>query len=841
MTWRLDQVFYDAHMKYWQSPTADDIVIIAIDEQSLREYGRWPWTRNIHTLLLEQLTEGDVRAVVFDIIFAEPSTLDPAADQLLANAISHNGKVFLPVLMEQNRLRGQLIETLPIPILAQAAAGLGNVHIELDQDGIARSAFLKEGLGSPHWSNINLALFEFLSGHALADLPGLRNSNIEIPFNTWSRDYQVLIPYAGPPGHFNRISYSQVLSRDFSPALLKDKIVFVGATATGIGDVLPTPVSGQRHAMPGVEINANLFQAIRNNKLVVPIALQTNYWVYFLAILLPIFLYPLFGPRNAMFMAIALVGLVMLLSILMLRAQQLWLPPMSAMLTILASYPLWSWRRMEFTIKSLNEELDLLNDEKSNLNIDIDSVKQAEFEMLGRILLVNRMELLSPSGVCIAEFKTEVEELSDSSIVHKTQFNVELDDYALLCQLSSVSEISLTEEQQKVVDEFVKRVVPAAKKARTTVEIIEQRVSEVKDTTIQLRHMQQFVRDSLEQMPEGIVLINQYGTIININRKAYELLQLTVEHSLQGQHVLVIKDELELSLGQDLVELIISVLVTHKARQMQIEREDFNQILVNISPFFDYRGMLIGLILSLTDISEITRQQKQKEELINFLSHDLRTPLVSSLARIDMARSKIPQPDEWSDWLNKQQKLNQKTLNLAEEFVQLTRAENLNAYDFKPLNLIDVVDNAIDSIWSLAEAKNMEISNDYKQSFIEVSADFDLLERVVQNLLSNAIKYSPDNTCVSVTIGIDNSRPVLCVNDQGYGINVDDMMNLFSRFKRFNNVNTKTEGGVGLGLVFVKTTLDKHNAEIIVSSELNKGSQFCVYFPDTESYHTAFV
>ena len=100
--YRWDLLFYDWNLAAWSRAAADDIVIIAIDEQSLRELGRWPWSRRIHAELIRKLSAANPKAIALDIVFAEPDAADPAADAALAAALAANGRVALPVLNEQN-------------------------------------------------------------------------------------------------------------------------------------------------------------------------------------------------------------------------------------------------------------------------------------------------------------------------------------------------------------------------------------------------------------------------------------------------------------------------------------------------------------------------------------------------------------------------------------------------------------------------------------------------------------------------------------------------------------------------------------------------------------------
>jgi len=134
------------------------------------------------------------------------------------------------------------METLPIPALAKAAAGIGHVDVELDSDGIVRGTYLKAGLGSPYWPTLALALLETVDPSAWRVLPGQRPAQINAssPY-VWRRDYRVLVPFAGPPGHFRHYSYGAVLNDTVSTTLFRNKYVLVGATASGMDDALPTP------------------------------------------------------------------------------------------------------------------------------------------------------------------------------------------------------------------------------------------------------------------------------------------------------------------------------------------------------------------------------------------------------------------------------------------------------------------------------------------------------------------------------------------------------------------------------------------------------------------------
>ena len=132
-------------------------------------------------------------------------------------------------------------------------------------------------------------------------------------------------------------------------------MIIIGVTATGLGDGLVTPVSGQSIPMSGAEINANLFAALRQQRLIQPLA---DDWRGLLTVLLVLLtmIYSFCSTRWVALTALSLLLLTLSLSVLLLLVRQIWFAPAPALLLLCLSYPLWSWRRLEITVRSLGEE-----------------------------------------------------------------------------------------------------------------------------------------------------------------------------------------------------------------------------------------------------------------------------------------------------------------------------------------------------------------------------------------------------------------------------------------------------------------------------------------------------
>jgi CHASE2 domain-containing sensor protein len=357
---RVDNLIFDIGQKLQQSPAPSDVIIVAIDEISLSQIGRWPWSRATHAKIINRLHQEGAAAIGLDIVFAEPDK--PEADQALAASIAQAKNVVLPVLLESTRVNGQIIETLPIPSLASAAADLGRVHAVLDEDGIARSIYLQEGLGAPVWQHFSQAVLN-VAQHQASKNQFQLTSNKHFSL---ARDNQRRVNFLGPPGHFLSISYSQVLNGEFSQNLFKNKIVLVGATASGMNDLLTTPVSGLRQPMPGVEFHANVLESIRRHTLITPVSPAVSMLVSLLLVLLPLLWLPKLSALKGLLCTLFYFLLVGFLAAILPKLLALWLAPSAALLPILIAYPVWSWRKLDAAQKYLDYELNYLQNSLIN-------------------------------------------------------------------------------------------------------------------------------------------------------------------------------------------------------------------------------------------------------------------------------------------------------------------------------------------------------------------------------------------------------------------------------------------------------------------------------------------
>ena len=333
ITWRADTALYDLLVQRSAHAADERILVVAVDEKSLAELGRWPWSRSVHAQLIDALSASGAKSIALDILLSEPALYDPEGDALLTQALTRSHKVVLPVFAEPQQQNGPLVELLPIPEFAASAAALGHVDMALDSDGVARSMFLRAGLGTPHWPSLALALHQLGNepGESDGNLPGLRNPQAgTVAPQDWVRDHEVLVPYVNPPHGFKRVSYSDVLNDRVPAAQLKDRWILVGVTAAGMGGDVATPGwHANAPRLSGVDYQANALNMLLQDSAIVPLSTVAQSLLSIFLVVLPLLIYGLPGFRKIS-TPIVLALLAVPLVTLLLLWQGYWFAPLSA-------------------------------------------------------------------------------------------------------------------------------------------------------------------------------------------------------------------------------------------------------------------------------------------------------------------------------------------------------------------------------------------------------------------------------------------------------------------------------------------------------------------------------
>ena len=393
---RIDALVADRLLGWSGRAAPPDIVVVGIDDASLAALGRWPWPRSVHARLLDVLTSARTKAVGLDLMFSEP---DPQGDAALAGAMRRNGRVVIPLRMAPLQ-SGDAMVSLPVPPLAAAAAGLGHVHVELDADGVARTVFLREGFGKVLWDHFSSSLLA-VAGEAGA-LPAPAVEAGDGAPGWWRREQPYLIPYSGPPGHVRRVSYLDVLEGRVPASALRGAIVLVGATAPGLLDAYPTPVSSQDALMPGVEVSAQALAALRDGRSLRAAAPWEAALLTLGALALAAAALRFAPPWAAGSAVLALLPLTLCAAWALLQAGVQWRPA-AALVGLLLLYPLWSWQRLEAALAYLAREF-----ERTRRQLPVDQRHDAP--VVRGDLLARRMAALSGAAAHVRALERQRQE-----------------------------------------------------------------------------------------------------------------------------------------------------------------------------------------------------------------------------------------------------------------------------------------------------------------------------------------------------------------------------------------------------------------------------------------------
>jgi len=261
----------------------DDIVIVGITEEDLAALGQWPFPRDYHAKLIDNLTKNGAAAIGIDIILSEPSS-DKKADQELVGAARRSGKVIMGVygkLLSSSRLERSFSATnltRPFPSLAKVTHQ-GVINVIPDSDGILRKVILLVKGTDNYLPSFELELLK-LKG---VEVEHGQDGKLIINDRPVPTDYhqRIMVNFIGPAETFPIIPYKQVLEGNFPENYFQDKIVLVGATTVGLYDSYLTPFSQQQ--MHGIEFHANALQTVLDHNFKQPLPLAANLGIMIVA------------------------------------------------------------------------------------------------------------------------------------------------------------------------------------------------------------------------------------------------------------------------------------------------------------------------------------------------------------------------------------------------------------------------------------------------------------------------------------------------------------------------------------------------------------------------------
>jgi PAS domain S-box-containing protein len=230
---------------------------------------------------------------------------------------------------------------------------------------------------------------------------------------------------------------------------------------------------------------------------------------------------------------------------------------------------------------------------------------------------------------------------------------------------------------------------------------------------------------------------------------------------------------------------------------------------------------------------EAERANQIKDDFLAVLSHELRTPLNPISGWAQILRGQSLDSERAQAGLATIERNARLQIQLVDDLLDMSRIlRGKLVLKPQPIDLIEVVGNAIETVRLAAETKNIWIETDFQSQTCSVNGDSSRLQQVVWNLLSNAVKFTPEGGLVTVRLQRVKKSIQLQVIDTGKGIASDFLPCVFERFRQADGTIARQFGGLGLGLAIASKIIEMHGSTISVDSlGEGKGATFTVTIP----------
>ncbi|MBM7555448.1 ATP-binding protein [Halanaerobacter jeridensis] len=325
------------------------------------------------------------------------------------------------------------------------------------------------------------------------------------------------------------------------------------------------------------------------------------------------------------------------------------------------------------------------------------------------------------------------------------------------------------------------------------------------------------MHEMLTSMTEGVLGVTATGEIMLSNTMVKEILSL--KQSLQGRYF---SD----CLPQDLSEIISQVLNNNEEQEIEFELND--QILTaQAAPVKKSDKELWGVIILVSDITEIKRLDEMRRLFVANVSHELKTPLTSIQGYLEAILDGMVEDEEKEqEYLQRVLNETDRMSNLVGDVLDLAKLQSKQfEFELRPVNLKTLISSVYNNLENSLGDK--ELILDIPEE-VYVKADRDKLKEVIINLLSNAIKFTSAEGTIEIDVQMNKKQDKVIVNviDDGVGIPKNELAHIWERFHQVDRSRNPDQQGTGLGLAIVKEIITGMNGQINVESTVGVGSKF---------------
>ena len=320
-------------------------------------------------------------------------------------------------------------------------------------------------------------------------------------------------------------------------------------------------------------------------------------------------------------------------------------------------------------------------------------------------------------------------------------------------------------------------------------------------------------------MREGLVLLDEHGSILSINAAAQAL--FGADAQCVGRDFLTIERSHEISAA-------IQAAAADGHSEVRAERAgrvyqfDISRITSD--------GKFLGTVILAFDITEQEFAERNRREFTANVSHELKTPLQGIIGSAELIENGMVKPEDLPRFVGHIHAEAARLVTLIDDIIRLSQLDEGDAMPTEPVDLLAVSQEAAENLHDAAAARDVTVSVTGQPAVLPGVRR--LIYEIVYNLCDNAIKYNRDGGRVDVTVAADAGGSSITVADTGIGIAPEHQGRVFERFYRVDKSHSKASGGTGLGLSIVKHAVQYHHGRIELESTPGTGTTIRVVFPN---------
>ena len=321
-------------------------------------------------------------------------------------------------------------------------------------------------------------------------------------------------------------------------------------------------------------------------------------------------------------------------------------------------------------------------------------------------------------------------------------------------------------------------------------------------------------------MREGLVLLDEHGSILSINAAAQAL--FGADAQCVGRDFLTIERSHEISAA-------IQAAAADGHSEVRAERAgrvyqfDISRITSD--------GKFLGTVILAFDITEQEFAERNRREFTANVSHELKTPLQGIIGSAELIENGMVKPEDLPRFVGHIHAEAARLVTLIDDIIRLSQLDEGSVGSEKTdLRLDGMAASVVSRLQDAAAQHDVTLRTELKPCRVHGIAQ--IVDELIYNLCDNAIKYNRKGGSVTVSTAEENGQPVLRVADTGIGIPAAEQDRVFERFYRVDKSHSKASGGTGLGLSIVKHAVQYHHGRIELESTPGTGTTIRVVFPN---------